>query len=1623
MSRQIHQRRGITLLFVISLIVLFLLMGAAFVTISGNFMRTSRGRLSLEVRGDSASTLIDRALMDLLRGSTNPKSALNHPIFGDQSLLGDEYATGFKGEILSAASEANGQLIRITLKVPLIEPPTDLLLLDKVGAFGGQCITFISNPTSDGTTPKPTALVKGTSCRIFHYDVQYDPTTGIPTSRSFLVVPETTNGLNPFANALDLGDDPVDMNDTGAIVLINGRAFAGTGTDPTETYDAIDPANAFLAGVDFASGNPPVIYPSFSHFPTNPIYNAFRAFPSAAPVIDNDGDGQLDSIWIDPGFAVQTDSAGRQYKPLVAYMVLDLDGRFNLNLHGSGDDARGRIVGNVPLLGNPAIVPQGQGFGPTEISLGRLFPPPGGFPATPGNFNQEYYNILGDPANQYYGRFGDDGPGGTYGPGESEVRDVWSQYKLFGYPTGGIGNLFGSRMDVFGKYGWGFSNYVLTTAQGDLPYGMPQVDATPLADDLIDNSFETDMAGYPSAGSSFNPLIDPVTPSIQHDHLFSLKELERVYRMFDMDSKFLPNRLLTLAPTTLGDPSNRLRVATDSWEVPVPPSNSAAELATIVQSLAPTRMAEVANMLSPDILQGLKMDINRPFGNGFDDGVGAIDGYFDLTDGSGDLNPVTYPDGSNLELDISRNGQGNVDNLVFARANFAKQLYVLARIWLRGAGDFDGDGLDIDADNIVPKDRDILAQWCINVVDFRDPDAIMAPFEFDLNPFNGWQCDGNPATVDWDPGPDSEWGIAGIDDDGFNGIDDIGEAGWPASDDVRSYTVWGCERPELLITETFAAHDRRTENADTSDANFESRLIPVASAFIELYAPCVAGNDVAYPAELYQGSDVDLGRTHNGLANGDPVWRIAIIRDNLPMNEHYDPYEPPYDPINPLDARDKDPDVGMLDSSEAYRYLYFIKPPDSYFANTDTAGVFAETFFPAAGFNLLLPVGQHAVIGSSGNLRSDLTPPVVPPGYVSTFGRRTFAMEGVPASFDFNHTRSITLDPAAGEVRIEDFDPGTGAMMLTPLTRNNVVAVPVDQVMTDVVRAPRSFNVSDPLGGYLIDPADPLDLITKAPTLPLLIADTLTPPEDGLEYETLRDIPIDYERRTTASDLSDYHAIRDDRTTPTFRVVHLQRLANPLAPWNSVINPYRTVDSASINLTSFNGVSPVADVDPYTPGFDPSGPSTDIDDIHRDFAAMERGRSEKYVTAKDTPPPASVDDHRLLWPQERRLFRNPNVSIPGIPPVLIGAYDDISEANLAVPDLVPGVDQHFFSSMMYQSLGMFNEAYFDVGLDASKPFTWLTWNNRPYVSQFELMLVPTKSSSQLLTSPQLLKYNSWLLNGYTARGSDDPYNITAANSTGSGFAHLPNFFLQQSGVPPVMVNLELYKLLDFVEVPSRYVGTERYFNSNPATAMPIFGLAPPFNNISRFRYPGKVNINTILDPELWNGVMGEYSTVVPTGGPFLDYNVMNASRRDAMNEFANPFRETIDPAIGVNGGLLRKGSFTDALFGYDPGTWNSQQGHNNSDRNAYFRYDPLQRMGNLVTTRSSVFAIWITVGYFEVDPSTGNLLPGALELGSDNGQIKRHRGFFIFDRSIPVGFEQGVDHNTERAIMVQSYIE
>ena len=53
--------------------------------------------------------------------------------------------------------------------------------------------------------------------------------------------------------------------------------------------------------------------------------------------VDNDNDGVPDSIWVDIGDPIIEAEDGTRYKPLYAFLIMDMDGRLNVNAHGLVD--------------------------------------------------------------------------------------------------------------------------------------------------------------------------------------------------------------------------------------------------------------------------------------------------------------------------------------------------------------------------------------------------------------------------------------------------------------------------------------------------------------------------------------------------------------------------------------------------------------------------------------------------------------------------------------------------------------------------------------------------------------------------------------------------------------------------------------------------------------------------------------------------------------------------------------------------------------------------------------------------------------------------------------------------------------------------------------------------------------------------------------------------------------------------------------------------------------------------------------------------------------------------------------------------------------------------------------
>ncbi len=1637
-------RRGVLLLVILALLAMFGLVAVAFVLATGHAMRSSRaiqriGQYDTRPRED-----LHQAFLQAVRGTNNRVSVMGpHSLFED--LCGSTTDTG---RITGAQPVCNGQLIEVTYQLVVPDPPNEPKSIpDPYPQRRIGCVlTMLSGPAA------------GESTRIV--GVHPGPPAG-EASRAgnpqVLAFGKGMPGVDEDANNNGVLDQDEDLNGNGVLDLarfvINGTPFSGTGygfnpetgkldavssswalallpNDPlnrnppggaNEDYDAVDFQNMLLGAqiVDATTGRVATIpslhrpalvnywktretatwdssdwsvsgllqrtvilrplpgdHPDFTG--SNPNFNP--AWDGVTPGggawdVDNDGDGVPDGIWVDLGLPVRSMPDGRRYKPLFSILCVDMDGRLNLNAHGCLAQADPAYYGPATLQeplrfaggSQTPQLPRGQGYGPAEINLAPLFEDP----ANPGSLHPQwatlYHQLLaGNAAAGIDGRYGEvnvpaPAPGDSDQQPPGQLPDdllgqntgfefwdpsayyppAWSYWAFRNDPPNYRPNAYGTPPDFDGNGSVG-----LDVAGRPLYLGMAE------ANEQVNDPYEIDLSPASARG-----LLSPAPL----DNPFSVSEWERFLRPFDRDAGLLPNRLALLTSPT-GDPRDsvllpfRHRATPESWDLPcssavfsreallkgvpdtlegggdnpvytrlvnLPPPRHLSDVLTALLIKKGVDPAAAPGLLSqlfpPEMLAGLKMDLNRPFGDGHDNNSNwVVDEPFEDTSGSPEQLTLYNRPGNAAPVDFSYGPDGTVANSLLARQLHARHLYVLMLLLMDEEYGIRKSPPATPAQ--VLEDKELraraVAQWAINVVDFRDRDSIMTPFPYDPNPFDGWN-------------------------------------------ESPQYVVWGCERPELLISETLAFHDRRTENlaADGGEYDqqhvgedgyddhddYDQRIRPQGSLLIELFNPWTEMEP--RPGELYSGANggVDLAR----MAGNSPVWRLVIaVPDQAGKTDPDDPVE--------------------TNHPEIERSIYFRNP-----GGVATLSGDGRRYYPdPTNLPPLAPIlpGRYAVIG-----------PGEGPGpkYSTHTGFKT-------AGDDEPSSRRIELTPNQNPnlQQVAVFSDGTS----NDLALNNLPA-PIQPAVAVVINPPGIPSADGPR---------PVRLSVSEPTngYPVYV-----PGDDtAQEYNPIQPEPLD-ETDT------EFAALWLDGTTSRFRIVYLQRLANPLAEYHPLTNPYRTIDWAQIDLTAFNGVTTSVPGDPKA---DP-----DVSAGQYDFFTRERGEKEE----KATPPP---DPTNNLWTVERP---NPLNAPP----------------KAANPRQGPAGDR--FVEAFAHTLGYLNEGFQPLYTPAGPgdtyyagspqiPFPWLNWNNRPFVSQLELLLVPAARSIELLPLYGL------------SPASPEPYTPTAPQNV--PFPHLLNFFYSGKSAAAAPEPPQFHRLLEYLHVPSPFVGTQ--LQGNPAGfAAGSHSFHPPFHRISRYREPGRVNLNTVFDQNVFQGLMNNFPGMnTPAywakfvqsrrgydGADILALNTASPTR------FARPFRsfaggqmvplDTLKPPREIDATLLRSDP--------DPANDNrplfrrqSLQPYEDTNRNPYFRYQGLQRLGNLVTTRSNVYAIWITVGYFEVDavpvdvvhPDGYALGP---ELGIETGEVERHRAFYLIDRSIPVGFRRGQDLNVEKAVLLSRFIE
>ncbi len=504
-----------------------------------------------------------------------------------------------------------------------------------------------------------------------------------------------------------------------------------------------------------------------------------------------------------------------------------------------------------------------------------------------------------------------------------------------------------------------------------------------------------------------------------------------------------------------------------------------------------------------------------------------------------------------------------------------------------------------------------------------------------------------------------------------------------------------------------------------------------------------------------------------------------------------------------------------------------------------------------------------------------------------------------------------------------------------------------------------------------------------------------------------------------------------------------------------------------------------------------------------------------------------------------------------------------------------------------------------------RAYPWVTWLNRPFASHMELLLVPASSPSRFTTEFNYLgdRLRTLAANGVpdSANGADITFSqpsllgqLVSSGANGGAywgvhnqqtrrrwpFAHLLNFFASgrpddpgdPNAVSPAYDNQRmdltelsnqflarpnLYRLLEFVHVPTRFSGAEDFIvpfqNGNQLDPASLV-FAPPFNRLPKFREPGKVNLNTFAGAitgdsttitaaqhwgalvnftpshekhwELFNrtryagnldiwlkGSAANQTVPVTADNPWIEtngqqprlfnstmpsiyanpfkaytnslrvphyfqrmrkgpFNVWNTPPSTQQDLIARPYHRYADTSFlkwddrgqqsdfdtsknpykdvpqNVFAAPYNEGMFVTQLDDVTPSTIASGGGKTpfrhiqDATRNPYFRYQDYIKLGNVATTHSNVYAVWVTMGMFELErvqsdnsqapnfraPSViGTTNPDGYrlvrEMGTDTGDIQRHRAFMLIDRSIPVGFQRGENLNVDKAIRVRRIIE
>ena len=752
-----------------------------------------------------------------------------------------------------------------------------------------------------------------------------------------------------------------------------------------------------------------------------------------------------------------------------------------------------------------------------------------------------------------------------------------------------------------------------------------------------------------------------------------------------------------------------------------------------------------------------------------------------------------------------------------------------------------------------------------------------------------------------------------------------------------------------------------------------------------------------------RGTTVDLSKAVGNGTSASPVWRLASVRGDVKDGTGFG--------TDPVRAATANATHSMMDPSRQSataqydRVFYFTEPSTTLKGQLANGGVFWQS---AAG---------------GGNP-----------------GPSTFIIAGTPSA---SYQPTLAASGTANAPVTKGFDKPYPASLSEP-------------------------TCSDAN-------ADPYDLIRQARNPGL----TFTAPAAGNNYvgswNTAIDGPFDGDTSRPAGVSSAFldpdtnkPMLMANGTHENFAILHLQRLADPTRAWDATSNPYLTVDALTVDLTVVN-----TDADGATlydePGATPTGgnPLTDLatQKQYRNEAVQRGGKNS------DNAAPADIWN-RLVRATKKDLqdpdaFRTADVDADRVPNPIVRPLTGAPYINPFVG--FPNLTSRFGGRP-------------DRCRDPKK-YAWLMWANRPFNSMIELALVPTASpfhltawhsvkstavtDSTFLHLPGFFDPPTTAISPWDAVTGTGSYGGTKPNLL--DFVHVPSPFAgiygsvanpqSNAGLSAIGMDVHPQNHVSHFREPGRInvntIADKRVWralfgelaakgDSAQSASLPFSIEFPGSNQVDlRDQLPNWPNWTTDwLTPNGGNSLTpikslldfyrrmpdpGKYAAANRTTG-FLDGHTtppeptedINHDGQLAPNEDAND-NGMLDPGEDLNGnGRLDAGEdqnnngVLDIQDLNNNGYLDPGDDYRNTDRHAYFRYQTMNRLANLTTGRSNVFAVWVTIGFFD---NSGN------ELGIDTAETHRYRGFYILDRSIPVGYETGKDYNLRDAVILRRVIQ